>query len=562
MPFEKKKKLADKFLELGFSPDEISAMVGNAAVESAYTFDPTIEEKDSQYLTKAGKGFGLFQFTGPRRDALIQWSKDNNKDPNSSDTQAEFVKHELDTTEKRASKKMDEASSVEEKTSAFMKYYERPNPKVSHEDKRIKEAKEAKESLFIDLYDEAQKRGEQLPMKKGKPFIEKKNIKERMDSMASLLPAPPVLDPSLLLASTDEKQVRQVEQALINKADVQSRAAEDISQEKQELDSASQNLQSNIPEGMVKSNELPVNKESISPDLKEALMFFAPQAAGMALGAAFEGTQGAIAGAEEAGKLRDAFADFKFKKMEVEQKIAQAKQNYQLAGDYADEQGRPITFDRTTNKFFSMDGNPLDTTKIRNLKNERSAQFANLQQQSFDLRAKGQGQLSDKQVESLASADALDRLTGEIDALIDNVSTGPLSGRFQSAMSEIGMASDEFVTYENFTKNLTLQFTKFLTGAQMTDAEAKRIAALIPNETDSPKTGKAKLEAFKRYMKIHKGAIANSIKTGQPLRSDVVSNMVKDAESLVSGVKSGKREVLMSPDQKARLEELKRKYNK
>lgn len=418
---------------------------------------------------------------------------------------------------------------------------------------QTKTLKESKQLL------EYKKEKESESMKKRK-FIERPTPLSQRD-FKKLLPERPSLDPRELLVSTNEEDARQVEADLIKKAQESAIEAEAISEVKSQVDQSSQNLQETIPQGL-NTERAPASKsdEGISKDAKDALMFFAPQALGLVLGAVFEGTQGAIQGAEQAGKLRDAYNDFKFKQLEVEQRLADAKQNFQIVTDFGDELGRPITFDKTTRRFFNADGNPLDTSKIRNLKNERSQQFAMLQRQNLQMKQQQMGQLSDKQVETFAAGETLDRMTNRIEELVNIVDTGPLSGRWQSSLAEIGVASPEFVELSSYTDNLVSQFTKFLSGAQVSEPEAKRIAAILPTKNDSPDTFRAKLKAFQKYLADHKASIINSIQTGQPLRSDAVQRMIADAEKIKSGASLGKRESLMSDEQRRRLQQLRSKY--
>lgn len=68
----------------GFEADDISAIMGNIAVETGNTFDHTQKQKGG------GGGYGLFQFTGRHKEDYLGWIKDN-KIPDTHFSQAKFV---------------------------------------------------------------------------------------------------------------------------------------------------------------------------------------------------------------------------------------------------------------------------------------------------------------------------------------------------------------------------------------------------------------------------------------------------------------------------------------
>jgi hypothetical protein len=74
----------DALRRAGFEDDDISAIMGNIAVETGNTYDHTQKQKGG------GGGYGLFQFTGSHKDDYFDWVKDN-KFKDSKFTQAKFV---------------------------------------------------------------------------------------------------------------------------------------------------------------------------------------------------------------------------------------------------------------------------------------------------------------------------------------------------------------------------------------------------------------------------------------------------------------------------------------
>ncbi|MGB1215746.1 MAG: phage tail tip lysozyme, partial [Pikeienuella sp.] len=84
------------------------ALAGNMAVESRY--DPGINEAAPVVPGSRG-GFGLIQWTGPRRRQLEAYAGSNLAD---MDTQLDFLVHELNTSEARARDAIYGASNAED----------------------------------------------------------------------------------------------------------------------------------------------------------------------------------------------------------------------------------------------------------------------------------------------------------------------------------------------------------------------------------------------------------------------------------------------------------------
>ena len=74
----------DALRSAGFGDDDISALMGNIAVETGNTFSHTQKQKGG------GGGYGLFQFTGGHKDDYFDWIK-GNKIPDTHFSQAKFV---------------------------------------------------------------------------------------------------------------------------------------------------------------------------------------------------------------------------------------------------------------------------------------------------------------------------------------------------------------------------------------------------------------------------------------------------------------------------------------
>ena len=113
-----------------------AAIYGNLIQESGG--DPTAENQIG--------AFGLAQWLGPRRSALEQFARDRGLDARDANTQLLFMRHELQTTERRAADRIQpflDAGDVEGAARAFSRYYERPGAHEANNDRRAAVAREA-----------------------------------------------------------------------------------------------------------------------------------------------------------------------------------------------------------------------------------------------------------------------------------------------------------------------------------------------------------------------------------------------------------------------------------
>ena len=121
--------------EKGLEPHVASAILGNFAQESGPQLNVKAYNPDDLGLPT----LGLAQWRGDRLEKLKKIAGDR---ANTLEGQLDFMMWEFRNTEKRAFKKLQEASSLEEATLAFSKYYERPHKDYAHNDKRINYARE------------------------------------------------------------------------------------------------------------------------------------------------------------------------------------------------------------------------------------------------------------------------------------------------------------------------------------------------------------------------------------------------------------------------------------
>lgn len=124
----------------GYRPEVALGIVGNLMQES----HPDLR---TDALGFDGTGsFGIAQWLGDRKSKLKEIRPN---DYNTLQGQLEFIDWELKNTEKRAFNKIKSASTPEEATLAFSKYYERPHKDYAHNDKRIRYALSLGEELGV-----------------------------------------------------------------------------------------------------------------------------------------------------------------------------------------------------------------------------------------------------------------------------------------------------------------------------------------------------------------------------------------------------------------------------
>lgn len=277
-------------------------------------------------------------------------------------------------------------------------------------------------------------------------------------------------------------------------------------------------------------------KTSIKNSFLESLAFFMPQAIGAGIGAIFEGGQGALAGAEIAGGL------------------AKEKREYDL--QVQNRQMTPYQQEQTRLREEQL---KLD----KEAETRRNKQLG-LNFKKFDLTKQEKGQLSEKQTSDLAGLDNALASLDSIKALKPGVTTGPISGRIQAFGELFGAAPKAYTQLKTEAVSMANNYIKAITGAQMSEPEAKRIMSVIPTVNDTDEVFVTKMEVFEKIILRNKEAILKSIKSGQKLRGDIVEAMMKEIEPLEkfkSAVTAGKNRIPTDEDfEKMTNEELKAYY--
>lgn len=110
--------------DFGLDVLDAAAIIGNAGHESG-GFKSLQEIKP--VVPGSRGGYGIMQWTGPRRRAYETFCKKSKIDPASMEANWEFLKYELsETSEKRALVEIKKHKTLDSKTESFMKTFLRP----------------------------------------------------------------------------------------------------------------------------------------------------------------------------------------------------------------------------------------------------------------------------------------------------------------------------------------------------------------------------------------------------------------------------------------------------
>ena len=102
--------------------------------------------------------------------------------------------------------------------------------------------------------------------------------------------------------------------------------------------------------------------------------------------------------------------------------------------------------------------------------------------------------------ETRASIDSLDNLKSLFDN--PNTKTGPIVGRVEPTKGLVGLTTSEQEAFMAATSAFKNSIIKEITGAQMSEVEAKRIMKQIPDITDPPTRWKAKWGQSKKNLEM------------------------------------------------------------
>ena len=274
----------------------------------------------------------------------------------------------------------------------------------------------------------------------------------------------------------------------------------------------------------VQRNKIKQNRPSPKSEFQEAMTFFLPTIIGGLGGALFEGTEGAIAGAEAGTSLGESFRDYKMKKYEMEK--GKAKKDYTSFvdikkgtpvvkhedGSFTDLQGLPVLPNNITQSVNFRQTRSIEQRQDEN--NSRDARF----DKKFGLDVAKISQLSDAQQQTLASADEVLSSIDRMDELKKNVDTGLVSNAIGSILEIADMAPEGFTELKSTSNDSLAKYVKSISGAQVSEMEAKRLGTIIPTTKDNDETFVRKLAMFKQIVESNKQSFVEAVQKGQPLR--------------------------------------------
>lgn len=170
------RKLRDDFF---LSDLDTAAIIGNAGHESA-GFKSLQEIKP--LIPGSKGGYGIMQWTGPRRREYEAYCKRNGLNPADMETNYKFLFVELKGPEGRVLPKLKEAKTLDAKTEVFMKVFLRPG--IPHLDSRKIWAKRALDAYKKSLGGVGAGKPETPPVTNSEP---KRGILELIFSIISKL---------------------------------------------------------------------------------------------------------------------------------------------------------------------------------------------------------------------------------------------------------------------------------------------------------------------------------------------------------------------------------------
>jgi hypothetical protein len=128
-----------RLFDLGYSPVQVAGILGNLQQESGRNLDPNV-------VGDKGTAYGIAQWRGPRFEGLQSFAQQRGIDWRDPSLQADYIHHELNTTERRAGDLLRNAKTADDAAKAFIGF-ERPagftwdDPTKGHGwDNRIKNA--------------------------------------------------------------------------------------------------------------------------------------------------------------------------------------------------------------------------------------------------------------------------------------------------------------------------------------------------------------------------------------------------------------------------------------
>lgn len=267
----------------------------------------------------------------------------------------------------------------------------------------------------------------------------------------------------------------------------------------------------------------------------EASAFFLPQALGAVVGGVLEGSEGAVAGAEDAGKLGSAFRQHQMQQEQLELRktktaadIAQGDRALGIREEQAQASDQRLQQAEERLEIQRQEESRKD--REAQLRQQRFEQQQSLNIDKFGLSAKKSGELSDKQVDDLSNIQvALDQVNDfNFKAL---TTTGPVEGRVRAFAESLGVESNlDFVELKAQVNATLADYMKAISGAAISEPEAQRLSAILPQAKDSAPAFKAKLARFEKQLRSRLKTKVTGITKGQALRSKAAKRFLEGDE--------------------------------
>lgn len=378
-------------------------------------------------------------------------------------------------------------------------------------------------------------------------------------------------------AATTQEKIDQASEEMLRESDLPESEKKKVRRDRQNIDKIT-NATARAAQAEAQGEE-----PSIKDKFLGALTFFLPEIVGGATGALIGGSEGLVAGVERGGVLGQQLRDAEIQQRQLGQKdraLDIQEDRAQMLGpggvapralqqsDFIDvETGTPAIFNPNTGQYFTAEGEIIPAERIASGVQERFERSQSLREKGDERQSAKAAELSNTQVSSLANIGKVESGLNRIEKLADRVNTGILAGPTQSAGELAGLSSADFTQLKTETSNLINDYTKALSGAQVSEAEAVRIARVIPSVNDDDDVFKTKLNTFRDIVKANKGELSKAIEQGQPLKQSTINNMINKVDSALGeasreATKRGSVAVRggMSEEQRKRLEELRAKY--
>lgn len=274
--------------------------------------------------------------------------------------------------------------------------------------------------------------------------------------------------------------------------------------------------------------------------------FFIPQALGMVVGGALEGTEGAVAGGELGGALGQQYRQYQ-----------QDQQKLGLAQHAEARQTREGIVDRSI-KIQALDPNSLENklateklavskgrlqldqintarlAKEQRLREQRSERDYKLREAKFGLDKVKESQLSDSQVKDLNGVKEVTRQLSSFNFNGLN-SSGPVEGRIKSFAESLGISKDvDFIELKAQTGSVLAKYMQSISGSAISEREATRLIGNLPTVKDNSVAFISKLNRFQRELDISLKSKVDSITKGQELRAESAKKFLEKDKPIKS----------------------------